>query len=69
MSKAIRGFSFFIGKTVKSVDSSCINMVTFNFTDGSQVIIDCDEQQRVGNYGGIGIIQAKLSKAPIKEKT
>lgn len=63
MAKDIRGFAFFVGKTVKSVDSTAINSVRFNFTDGSQVIVDCDEQ-----HLGIGVMQAKMSKPATKTK-
>lgn len=45
-------FEQFVGKTVSAVDAECINVVRFEFTDGTTIAIDADEQ-----YYGIAVIQ------------
>lgn len=49
-----RGFEKFIGKTIVSVDSVCINVVRFTTDSGEVITIDCDDQ-----HCGIGIIQTR----------
>lgn len=39
---AKRGFDLMLGRTVKSVDTSSINVVTITFTDGVKVSIDTE---------------------------
>ena len=48
----ITDFAQFVGKTVASVDAECINVVRFEFTDGTTIAIDADEQ-----HYGIAVIQ------------
>ena len=45
-------FAQFVGKTVSAVDAECINVVRFEFTDGTTIAIDADEQ-----HYGIAVIQ------------
>lgn len=42
----------FVGKTVVSVDASCINVVHFTFSDGTKASIDAEEF-----HAGIPIVQ------------
>lgn len=49
-----RGFEKFIGKTIVSVDSSCINVVSFITDSGKVITIDCDDQ-----HYEIGVIQTR----------
>lgn len=48
----IADFKQFVGKTVATVDASSINVVRFEFTDGTTIAIDADEQRY-----GIAVIQ------------
>lgn len=48
----IADFEQFVGKTVTAVDAECINVVRFEFTDGTHIAIDADEQ-----HYGIAVIQ------------
>lgn len=41
----IADFKQFVGKTVATVDASSINVVRFEFTDGTTIAIDADEQR------------------------
>ena len=40
-------FKSFVGKTIKAVDSRCVNYVMFHFTDGSKqgVFAECGSSQ------------------------
>ena len=40
----IADFKQFVGKTVAAVDADSINVVRFEFTDGTTIAIDADEQ-------------------------
>ena len=48
----IVAFEQFVGKTVAAVDAESINVVRFEFTDGTTIAIDADEQ-----HYGIAVIQ------------
>ena len=48
----IVAFEQFVGKTVAAVDAESINVVRFEFTDGTTMAIDADEQ-----HYGIAVIQ------------
>ena len=48
----IADFKQFVGKTVAAVDADSINVVRFEFTDGTPIAIDADEQ-----HYGIAVIQ------------
>ena len=48
----IADFERFVGKTVAAVDAESINVVRFEFTDGTTMVIDADEQ-----HYGIAVIQ------------
>ena len=48
----IADFKQFVGKTVATVDASSINVVRFEFTDGTTIAIDADDQ-----HYGIAVIQ------------
>ena len=48
----IADFKQFVGKTVTAVDADSINVVRFEFTDGTTIAIDADEQ-----HYGIAVIQ------------
>ena len=45
-------FDQFVGKTVTAVDAESINVVRFEFTDGTTMVIIADEQ-----HYGIAVIQ------------
>lgn len=48
----IVAFEQFVGKTVATVDAESINVVRFEFIDGTTMAIDADEQ-----HYGIAVIQ------------
>jgi hypothetical protein len=48
----IVNFEQFVGKTVAAVDAECINVVRFEFTDGTTIAVDADEY-----YYDIAVIQ------------
>ena len=48
----IVAFEQFVGKTVAAVDAESINVVRFEFTDGTTMAIDAD-----GQHYGIAVIQ------------
>lgn len=48
-----RGFLQAVGRTVESVDTSCINVVHIHFTDGFKLSVDAE-----ASHHGIPVIQA-----------
>lgn len=48
-----RGFSKAVGRTVASVDTTCINVVHIHFTDGFVLSVDTE-----ASHHGIPVIQA-----------
>lgn len=54
-----RGFDKFIGKTIRKIDASSINVVHFEFTDGVIFSIDAEE-----THYGIPVVSSEIDWFP-----
>ena len=49
-------FTYMVGKTIKTIDDSACNCIGFEFTDGTELLLEV-EALGYGLYGNVGYIK------------
>ena len=51
-----------VGKTIKSVDDTACNCLSIEFTDGTELLLECENLAPIGLMGIIGYIRKNDEK-------